>query len=523
LGAIWRLLRGTPALVLDVLRSARRRWHDEFRPRYARLVDRWATPAPPERPAAELLDGVRDLLDGAARYYTAVQMIIPLAYLSELLFTAFYDRLVRRAGDPPASTFLLGFESLPIRAEQSLYDLAAWCRQQPDLAAALAATPSERVRDLLATETPPAGVAGERWHAWRQRFQAHLDRYGHMVYNLDFVNPVPADEPAPLMDALTFYLRGGGTDPRARQGRAAARRQEATAAVRDRLDAPRRAAFERLLRWAQEIAPVREDALADIGLAWPLMRRMLLELGQRLVVAGALARPADVFWLEHAELQALAAALDAGRANLDGRADAVERRKMVWRGQKRVIPPQLLPQRSWFRAFDGLMPARSDAQTGATIAGVGASQGAVTAPARVLGGPADFGQLQPGEVLVASITTPAWTSLFAMAAAVVTDVGGPLSHSSIVAREYGIPAVLGTGVATRRIRSGQLVRVDGDAGTVTLLDEAQTAIGSSPAPAARTGPSAATRRRQVAVVALLAGTAIGAVRWIRRRRTRGSR
>jgi pyruvate,water dikinase len=76
--------------------------------------------------------------------------------------------------------------------------------------------------------------------------------------------------------------------------------------------------------------------------------------------------------------------------------------------------------------------------------------------------------MQPGEVLVARITTPAWTPLFAMASAVVTDVGGPLSHGSIVAREYGIPAVLGTGVATRRIASGQQIEVDGGAGTVTL-------------------------------------------------------
>lgn len=95
----------------------------------------------------------------------------------------------------------------------------------------------------------------------------------------------------------------------------------------------------------------------------------------------------------------------------------------------------------------------------------------MTATARVLYGPEDFGQMQPGEVLVAGITTPAWTPLFAMASAVVTDIGGPLSHSSIVAREYGIPAVLGTGVATKRIQSGQTIRVDGDAGTVMLLDE----------------------------------------------------
>ena len=125
--------------------------------------------------------------------------------------------------------------------------------------------------------------------------------------------------------------------------------------------------------------------------------------------------------------------------------------------------------------------------------GFGSSQGVVTAPARVLLGPQDFDQMRAGDVLVAPITTPAWTPLFALASAIVTDIGGPLSHSSIVAREYGIPAVLGTGEATRRIRSGQMrplagqpvqpvvvevpaahlrsgqtISVDGGAGTVTL-------------------------------------------------------
>ena len=76
--------------------------------------------------------------------------------------------------------------------------------------------------------------------------------------------------------------------------------------------------------------------------------------------------------------------------------------------------------------------------------------------------------MRPGDVLVAGTTTPAWTPLFAMASAVVTDIGGPLSHGSIVAREYGIPAVMGTGVATKRIRNGQVITVDGSAGTVTL-------------------------------------------------------
>jgi pyruvate,water dikinase len=102
------------------------------------------------------------------------------------------------------------------------------------------------------------------------------------------------------------------------------------------------------------------------------------------------------------------------------------------------------------------------------IKGVAASPGLATGTARVVHGPEDFEQMKPGDVLVAPITTPAWTPLFAMASAIVTDVGGPLSHGSIVAREYGIPAVLGTGVATRRIPDGQLITVDGNAGVVSV-------------------------------------------------------
>ena len=143
---------------------------------------------------------------------------------------------------------------------------------------------------------------------------------------------------------------------------------------------------------------------------------------------------------------------------------------MLWRGQAKAAAPQMLPQKPWMeKAFGSMMPAGPQRQPGSVIKGAGASSGRVTGPARVLRGPGDFGQMQPGDVLVARITTPAWTPLFAMASAVVTDVGGPLSHSSIVAREYGIPAVLGTGVATQRLTSGQQVRVDGDAGTVTMV------------------------------------------------------
>jgi phosphohistidine swiveling domain-containing protein len=439
-------------------RSSRVRWRTYSRPRYADAVASWSSLDPAAADATELLAGVVALLDAGAEYYTAVQTVIPVAAISEIVFSRVYESLLRRAGDPPAATFLLGFDSLPIRAEQSLFDLAGWVGGRPALAATLRTTSSA---ELLA-ERPVAEEDG--WPGFWSRLQAHLDRYGHTVYNLDFVNPVPADDPAPLLDALRFYLtEGAAADPYARQRRSVAAREDLTRTVRARLGGVRRPVFDGLLRRAQENAPLREDALADVGLAWPQLRRLLAELGRRLVDAGVVDGAEDVCWLRHEEIATALASPDPPRYQAE-----VEQRRQVWRGQRRVTPPQVLPERIWLRLFGRMLPATSAAQSGNVLTGLAGSAGRVTAVARVLAGPEDFGRLQPGEVLVANITTPAWTSLFVRAAGVVTDVGGPLSHSSIVAREYGIPAVLGTGVGTKRIRTGQRVTVDGDAGTVTL-------------------------------------------------------
>ncbi len=450
------------------------RWKERSHPLYVGIVDAWKDRPLDGLTDAELLAGVVELLDAGAEYYTAVQAIIPLAASSEVAFTQFYERLVRRAGDPPAATFLLGFDSMPILAEKSLYDLATWVRTRPELTAALL-----------------DGADAAAWPEWEQRFRAHLDRFGHTIYNLDFANAVPADDPAPLLDTLRFYLRGGGADPYERQRRSVQRREDATAEVLGRLDPLRRNGFLRLLRWAQGVAPVREDALGDIGLAWPQLRRMLRELGSRLATAGVIAAPDEVFWLRRDEI-------------LNHTAGDLEGRRMLWRGQRRVTPPQLLPKGSVWRVLESFLPAETQEQTGSVLKGTGASAGQVTATARVLAGPEDFGRMQPGDVLVASITTPAWTTLFAMASAVVTDIGGPLSHSSIVAREYGIPAVLGTAVATRRITDGERIHVDGDAGTVTLLES--EAVDVEPM-------SPSQRGRWVAAAA----AGLGVAWWVRRR------
>lgn len=484
---MWRMLAKTlpamGALARGKAHMGVTGWRDYSHPRYEQVIRDWAAKPIAGLTGEELLTGVQALLDAGTVYYTAVQSIIPLATTSELSFTAFYDAMVRRDGDPPARTLLLGYDSQPIRAEKSLFSLAAWVRGIPALSAAVLGEPTTALAESQRTGTAPAGfgaagVDAALWQQWRQRFQEHLDRFGHTVYNLDFASPVPADDPSTLLETIKFYLRGQGTDPSERQRQLAERRDELTDTMAARLGPRRRAAFRRLLRWAQTTAPIREDALADVGLAWPLLRAMLLELGRRLVGSGVIASPDDVFWLRHQELRSAvefglaapgAPSVVIAGADRPVRAGAVEERRMLWRGQTKAAVPQMLPERRWMeKAFGSMMPAGSQHQSGDVIKGAGASSGRVTAAARVLRGPQDFSLMEPGEVLVARNTTPAWTSLFAMASAVVTDVGGPLSHSSIVAREYGIPAVLGTGVATQRLISGQQIRVDGDAGTVTI-------------------------------------------------------
>jgi rifampicin phosphotransferase len=439
------------------------RWRDHALPDYRASVTGWVDRDPGELAASELIAGVRDLLAAGCVYYSNVQTVIPMAATTELTWTGLYTALLRRSGDPQASDYLLGFDSTPLRAEKSLHALGTWCRTVPGLAEALDGLPVGKLWDAA-----PDGVAADDWAAFRDRLRSHLDEFGHTVYNLDFANPVPADDPAPVLEALKHAIAGRGADPARRQRETSERRERLTAELLGRLDPVRRKAATASLAAAQEWAPIREDALAAMGLAWPTLRRLLHELGRRLTDAGAIARADDVFWLTSAEADATASALDAGAGQLDDHGAAIAQRRREWRGRQLATPPQYLPVSGWMTMMDSMMPARDGEQTGPVLKGTGGSGGRVTAPARMLAGPDDFAAFQPGEILVASITTPAYTPLFALASGVVTDVGGVLSHGSIVAREYGIPAVLGTGNATKRIASGDVITVDGGAGTVRL-------------------------------------------------------
>jgi pyruvate,water dikinase len=274
---------------------------------------------------------------------------------------------------------------------------------------------------------------------------------GHAISSLDWWYP-PVEMPA----------NGGEGQDRDRVVRA---RQAAERAADEVLASrPRRlATFRRLLADAQHLVPIREEQVAELTIAWPVMRRAVQRIGERLAERGVIGEVDDVFFLSRDELTGAIGSSDVA-IHIDVRA-----RRELRAQQGRLVPPAVVGRLSPMirRMLDGyartLGAARSPT---AIVSGTPASAGRATGRVRVIRVADEFDQLEDGEILVAPITAPAWTPLFRRAAAVVTDVGSPAAHASIIAREFGIPAVVGCGDATARLRTGLRVTVDGSSGNV---------------------------------------------------------
>ena len=273
----------------------------------------------------------------------------------------------------------------------------------------------------------------------------------HAVESLDWFRPVVA---LPVTEIP--HQSGDGVN--------AARRHAEAAAEAALAGSPRRLrAFRRLLADAQRIVPVREEQVRELTTSWPIMRRAVLRIGEELTAGGVLARADDVFFLTRTEV------LEALAGDARSRAHELGQRRAEREGSARLVPPLFagrlpLAMRLMFSTTDRAFGATASER--ALVSGSPASPGRVTGPVRIVRSSDEFDRLKSGEILVAPLTAPAWTPLFARSAAVVTDVGSALAHASIIAREFGIPAVVGCVDATTRLRDGMIVTVDGTRGTV---------------------------------------------------------
>lgn len=343
-----------------------------------------------------------------------------------------------------ASALIAGAETMTSQANRSLEQLAAMVRADPGLASAFASSDEPALLQLV--EADPAHAT------FREAFAAFLREYGNRetVSVVLSSSPTWSDAPEVVLGLVKALL--GQRPPTADQTGAA-------------LAELKRHPFLRF-------GPVRRQVLAAVGDARagmafredshfyatkviPPMRRAYRELGRRLVAAGVIDDARDVYHLRFEELEAIT---DGGAlpASVRQRYRPLVLARAAKRNELEGVP--LLDTALLFR--DRRRAA------GVLVSGTPASRGRAEGPVRIIRGPDEFGRLRSGDVLVCPYTNPSWTPLFQRAAAVVVDLGGLGSHAAIVAREYGIPAVMGTGTGTGILAEGQRVIVDGSAGTV---------------------------------------------------------
>lgn len=407
-----------------------------------------------------LYDMSHELTETMCIYFTYCQIYLAQAMSFELLFSRYYDKKIKPLVGIPSYIFMLGDDTAPILADKALYQLAQDIKKDTELMEFVLSTSNDKLKMLMACDE-------FKDHRFYTLFKNYLDTHGNMLYDLDFAKPTPRDDPRPIIETLKLYIIGHGENPEKRQREALIKRGESEQKVEAAVSKGKFRRFMAKLEKARETAPFREEGLANMGLCQPLLRKILFELGRRLENKKIIDNHEDIFWLKEEELLKF----------IDGfhilpLTEAVSERKALWRTQKEMTPPALLPKdiRFFGLKMNDFMPAKDiqEHKGNNKYEGIGVSSGTVTGTAKVIHGTDEFNTMEEGDILVTSMTTPAWTPLFAMASAVVTDYGGPLSHSSIVAREYGIPAVLGTGGLSKIIHSGQIITVDADHSAVYL-------------------------------------------------------
>lgn len=463
------------AVAGDLPITLARRWFDRWRPdleaRAAALRDT-DLPALTDQGVHRHLDEVLAYVDDAVELH----FLLHGTQAEPLYELATACRELLGWSDLKAMELVCGLSATSTGPAQRLGELARYVSADDRLVALLADGGPDALASMAALD---AGFA-ERLAAYRRG-----DGFRGLRYEV--AEPTLAER-ADLLAQLIRDQVTGGVDATAAEAGAAERREQgrarARAALAARSEGDRRR-FEKALSRAETVYPVREDnEYLTVGVSFALCRAAALELGRRLADRGQLAERADVFFLE----------LDEARAALtDGspRDELIRQRKSehAWieahpgppsYGRPPSPPPSLRwapePVRRineavlWYidREFASGPPGTTDRPATTRLDGIAASPGRYTGPVRVIRGEAEFDRLRPGDVCVCPVTSPVWSVVFASMGALVTDVGGVLSHPAIIAREYRIPAVVATGNATALLRDGQQVTVDGSAGIVEV-------------------------------------------------------
>lgn len=365
-----------------------------------------------------------------------------------------------RPDAPPgeAPRLIQGFGDDLFAVELGSERLVAAAAAAPAVAARLRSGEPTSREELLGLEGGPEFV---------EQLDAFLAEHGHLGQTSEDVRGASwIEEPATYLAELGSRLGRPAISATRRRERLRAEADQLADAVRAAIagEPERRERFEHLLMRAREIGPLTEGHNYWIDRkVQSHLRRLSTAVGRRLAREGRIEHPDDVFFLRHADI---ATGLTS---TLDLRA-IVEEAKAVHERQRQIRPPAIV---GTGRAtpldadrFDGV---RVESAVANELRGTGASAGIARGPARLVLSPGDFARVRQGDIIVCPASNPSWVPVFASAAGLVTNTGGVLSHAAVVAREFGLPAVVGTGNATDRIAEGSTVEIDGTLGVVRIL------------------------------------------------------
>jgi pyruvate,water dikinase len=321
---------------------------------------------------------------------------------------------------------------------------------------------AEAVRDLAPESAYTALRGNPAARPFLDELGAFLQRHGHRCMSeAEFLHPRWIEAPAQVLAALQPYLDMTKVETGAGDEGAIARRAAAQEQVQA-LPAPKRAYFEWAIRRLHRLARARDNGQHYLVKLMLPVRRIFAVLGERWARRGWLAAPEEFFFLVLPEIEQVVAAGNPGGRDL---AAVAARRRLARDYWLRHPAPDALDAQGKPVALAAQAEA-SDA--GEVLIGLAASAGQATGRARVVLSPADAGALEWGDILVTRSTDPGWTPVFSRISGVVLEVGGLLSHGAIVAREYGLPAVVNLPRVTERIPDGATLTVDGSVGRVLI-------------------------------------------------------
>ncbi|MSQ23519.1 MAG: hypothetical protein EXR58_03050 [Chloroflexi bacterium] len=447
-------------------------WKRVHRPAYMRRLQRFLARDLQQATGSELLDLLNTLYQDVAEWWF---LIAPIGFGSDPRFGGELYANLDDPRKPPVMDLFLGFPSRTAASQRELFGIYQQIDRSPAIRkVAIDCEPSEMMEQLSQTAESAVIVV---------RLADYFQRHGHQVFSLDFGMPTLGERPTAVLGAIQGFLRYAPPPPGAELQKQRRRRYAAQRFIRQAFaNRPDEwATLEPNLGYRQQCAAMREDIFYDFQKIWPVMRRAILELGRRIQRDGLIERIEDVFYLEQAELDGVVRGSEGDflkqsvvLALAEDLPKSIARRRAERTEQQKLAPPDRIPEEAGgqvnvgFSGAQGVWAKLVDGPRGRQLLGQPGSPGRARGPARIVRTTEDLARVQQGDVVVSVTAAPAWTIVFPLIAALVTEVGGGATHSSLIAREYGIPAVVATGMGTRVIRDGQIVTVDGTHGVVDL-------------------------------------------------------